>query len=195
MKAISAVYSTNASSWQGNVVENNLHYDKEGVFLVPTKLQVDRDEEASDYAKVIEPKHERLNIKAEHWGSAAGDLDQPSCRAKPLKLNVVVAESATSILTDRVKVALDNLLPIVGQVAGEYFVPISLVEILGHISQDEDAEEVVIRILVVLPEAAAMTFWEFLGTAVESRTSDLPAEIVTIATERISFEVLPAKYA
>ena len=162
--------------------------DDATLLFAPRKPRAIEHEEAGISATSRELGQEPAYITSDKWDSAGGDLALTERPIAPSIPRPSIAQSARPLLTDRVKRALDNLLPLVGQVASQYFVSIKRIEILGFVASDEDAEEVVVRVWTNLPEAATLTFWDFLGKAIEIRTSQLPSEIVDVVIERISFE-------
>ena len=182
-------FASYASSWQEGPVTVSGQRDDATLLSAPRKPRAIRVEESDISAALRELGQEPAHIRSDEWGSAGGDLALAERQLAPSTPRASIAQSARPLLTDRVRWALDSLLPLVDQVASQYFVSIKRIEIIGFVASDEDAEEVVVRVWADLPEAATLTFWDFLGKSIEIRTPQLPREIIDVAIERISFEV------
>jgi hypothetical protein len=101
----------------------------------------------------------------------------------------IIDPSAHSMLTDRVRLTLIRMLPLLKSEARKSFIPVSKVEVRGFVDPEEDTEEVVVIQWVKVSPQAALAYWDRLGSMVEFWIDFLPDELARIATERLSIEV------
>ena len=103
-----------------------------------------------------------------------------------------IEPSALPFLTDRVQHVLDHFLPIVKESGEQHGIPLDTIQILGYVDQEEEIPEIVVRLSTSIDEDSALRFWDYLGAAIEGWTDTLPENLKDIATERITFEVVPS---
>ena len=101
----------------------------------------------------------------------------------------IINPSARPMLTDRVRMTLDRMLPLLRGEARRSFIPVSKVEVRGFVDPEEDTEEVVVTQWVKVSSQTALAYWDRLGSMIEFWIDFLPDELARIATERLSIEV------
>jgi hypothetical protein len=101
----------------------------------------------------------------------------------------IIDPSARPMLTDRVCMTLDRMIPLLKGEARRSFIPVSKVEVRGFVDPEEDTEEVVVIQWVEVSPQAALAYWDKLGSMIEFWIGFLPDELARIAIERLSFEV------
>ena len=146
-------------------------------------------QEQTDWEVPISPfGTDKLEIHYDQWPyvgvSQAIELCVP--RIEP---ETIIDPSARPMLTDRVCMTLDRMLPLLRGEARRSFIPVSKVEVRGFVDPEEDTEEVVVIQWVKVSPQAALAYWDRLGSMIEFWTDFLPDELARIATERLSIEV------
>jgi hypothetical protein len=106
-----------------------------------------------------------------------------------------IDRSATHMLTDRVRNAIDGLVPLLQQHAARNYVRLHGIDLSGFTDPEDDSQEVVLSLHVGLSPSATLRYWDKVGEAIERWTSTLPPELQTVMYERLAIEVLPSDSA
>ena len=105
-----------------------------------------------------------------------------------LLAKVDTKESARSMLTDRMRVLLDQLCPLLGRAARIYGVQSLKIVVSGFIDPEEDRAQIVVTQWVNLPTDAAFHYWEKLGALIDDWMRLLPDTFKPVA-ERIGVDI------
>ena len=129
-----------------------------------------------------------LDIYYDQW-SYVGVSQTVEPYLSRIEPKMIIDPSAHSMLTDRVRMTLERMFPLLESEARKSFIPVSKIEVRGFVDPEEDTEEVVVTQWVKVSPQAAMAYWDRLGSMIEFWIDFLPDELVRIATERLSIEV------
>ena len=121
-----------------------------------------------------------ISNKVENTNSAARRNARPE---------ILVHESANSYLTSEINDALDQFLLALQRDAHSQHVPLARIELAGYVDPEEDFEEVVVQVFTNLTCEEALTYWDRLGTLVESWTATLPPPLQNLMREKVAFDV------
>jgi hypothetical protein len=152
-------------------------------------ILIEISQEQTDWEVPISPFNtDELEIHYDQWlyVGAPHIIESYVPRIEP---ETIIDPSARPMLTDRVCMTLDRIIPLLKGEARRSFIPVSKVEVRGFVDPEEDTEEVVVVQWVKVSPQAALAYWDKLGSMIEFWIGFLPDELARIATERLSIEV------
>ena len=152
-------------------------------------ILIDIPQEQTDWeVSMLSFSKDELKIHYDQWLYVGVPQTTELCVPR-IEPETIIDSSARPMLTDRVRMTLDRILPLLKGEARRSFIPVSKVEVSGFVDPEEDAEEVVVTQWVKVSPEAALAYWDKLGSMVEFWIDFLPDELARIATERLSIEV------